>query len=298
MVYFDPFPWSAELKWKAPFIYRLLYISLLTLWDQWPVYSNGNKPPSLYLALSCSPCHVCLAARPNSHLLITLHDRSPKTITNDDDCPVSVFIKWAWSKLTFMYTSPLSSRSTLEGKSMHRQFLCKVLVVRTKSHHDGFLIRTWNYFIHFCVISHFFVFVCFYFFSLFSKCQWNKRADGGELRLSWTLCRWLLSQSIHCDFCFLWTIKNQSKSASFTIKPNSNPDFFGVCLLTAAVVGCLGFHVLTVALKHLTWFHSAFRLCQGINKKWGMTYFLSMGGECVLCMWLCSRLFSCDTGLF
>lgn len=108
---------------------------------------------------------------------------------------------------------------------------------------------------------------------------------GGELWLFWTLCRWLLSQSIHCDFCFLWIIKNQSKSASLNIKPNSNPDFVGVCLLIVAVMGCLGFHVLTVTLKHLTWFHNVDWLCQEINKKWALNYFLTMGKPCVLYVW-------------
>lgn len=177
--------------------------------------------------------------------------------------------------------SLLRSRSILEGKAMHMQFLCNVLVVRTKSQPDRFLIRIWNYLIHFCVLSHFFLFVST-FFLCFQNVGGTKGRMGGELWLFWTLCRWLLSQSIHCDFCFLWIIKNQSKSASLNIKPNSNPDSVGVCLLIVAVVGCLGFHVLTVALKHLTWFHSVVWLCQGINMKWAMNYFLTMGKPCVL----------------
>lgn len=164
---------------------------------------------------------------------------------------------------------------------MHMQFLCNVLVVRTKSQPDRFLIRIWNYLIHFCVLYHFFL-CLFLHFSLFSKCRWTRARMWGELWLFWTLCRWLLSQSIHCDFCFLWIIKNQSKSASLNIKPNSNPDSVGVCLLIVALVGCLGFHVLTVALKHLTWFHRVVWLCQRINKKWAMNYFLTVGKQCVL----------------
>lgn len=64
------------------------------MWDQWPVYSNGNKSPNPYLASNCSSCHVYLAMRSNLHLPANLHDWTPKTIINDENHPVLVSIKW------------------------------------------------------------------------------------------------------------------------------------------------------------------------------------------------------------
>lgn len=107
MINFDPFSWSVKLKWKASVCIWISVYLTLTPWDQWPVYSNENKFPNPYLALNCSPCHVYLATRPNLHLPVILHDWTPKTITNDENCPVSVFIKWTPSTHTFTHTSSL-----------------------------------------------------------------------------------------------------------------------------------------------------------------------------------------------
>lgn len=126
-------------------------------------------------------------------------------------------------------------------------------------------------------------FFYFYFFSLFSNCWWNKSKNKGKLGFFglfvggyWVDTLW---------FLFLMIIKNQSKSASLNIKSNLNQTLLEFAVDNGGCSArCLGFPVLPVVLKRLTWFPSVVWLCSGINKKWGMTHFLPMGQVCVTCM--------------
>lgn len=149
--------------------------------------------------------------------------------------------------------------------------------------------KDWNYLNHLCPFSFSFC-VCFFFLFYFQDVGETRGWMGGELWLFWTLCRWIWSQYIVISVSY--ELLKNSKSASSNIKPNPNPDCWSLPVANyCRAAHCLGFYVLTVALKHITWLHCAVWLCQGINEKWGVTYFLTLGNECVIHMWPCRKLY-------
>ena len=129
----------------------------------------------------------------------------------------------------------------------------------------------------------------FLFPPLFWKCWWNKKANGGELWLFWSLCGWILNRYIVISVSYELLKPEQICFPRHKTKSKPRLRWSLPVASGCRAACCLGFHVLTVALKHLR-FHCVVWLWEGINKKWGTTCFLPVGNECVTCTWLCGRL--------
>ena len=145
-----------------------------------------------------------------------------------------------------MYQGSISPPYSPEMKESGRRKITLCICAGNRSHD----LKLFKSFVSFLTLFHF---VCVFFSPfLFSRYWWNKRMNGGRT-LAFLNSLQVDMKLIHCDFCFLLTIKKQSKSASSNIKPNPNPDCWNLPVANCCPAAhCLGFYVLTVALKHIT----------------------------------------------